>query len=52
MEGTLLVCGIEVRILFDPGSTHSFMSPKFSKLIDVPVKDLDYILTVATPVGK
>ena len=52
VEGTILVCEIKARILFDPGSTHSFPSPKFSKLIDVPVKDLDYILTVATLVGK
>ena len=52
MEGTLLVCGIKARILFDPGSTHSFLSPKFSKLIDVPARELEFILTVTTSVGK
>ena len=40
VEGTLLICGIEGKILFDPCSTHSFMSPKFSKLIDVPLENL------------
>lgn len=52
LEGTLLVYGIDARILFDPGSTHLFMSPKFSKMIDVLVRELEFILTVATLVGK
>ena len=52
VEGTLLVCGFEAKILFDPGSTHSFLSPKFSKLIDMPARELEYVLTVSTPVGK
>ena len=50
--GTLLVCGIEAKILFDPGSTHSFLSPNFSKLIDMPARELEFVLTVSTPVGK
>ena len=52
VEGTLLVCGFEAKILFDTGSTHSFMSPNFSKLIDMPARGLEYVLTVSTPVGK
>ena len=52
VEGTLLVCGIEDMILFDPISRHSFLSPKFSKLIDVLARELEFILTVTTPVGK
>ena len=52
VEGTLLICGIEAKILFDPGSTHSFLSPKFSKLIVVPARELEFVLTVSTPVGK
>ena len=52
VEGTLFVCGVEAKILFDPGSTHSFLSPVFTKMIDVPVSELDFILTVTTPVGK
>ena len=52
VEGTLLVCGFEAKVLFDPGSTHSFLSPKFAKLIDMPARELEYVLTVSTPVGK
>ena len=52
VEGTLLVCGFEAKILFDRGSTHSFMSPKFSKLIHMPARELEYVLMVSTPVGK
>ena len=52
VEGKLLICGAEAQILFDPGSTHSFLSPMFAKMIDAPLKELDYILTVTTPVGK
>ena len=52
VEGTLLVCVIEAKILFDPSSTHSFMSPNFFKLIDMPARELEFILTVSTPVGK
>ena len=52
MEGKLLICGVEAQILFDPGSTHSFLSPMFANMIAIPSRELDYILTVSTPVGK
>ena len=52
VEGKLFICGVEAQILFDPGSTHSFLSPVFAKLIAMPFRILDYILTVTTPVGK
>ena len=52
VESTLLICGIEAKILFDPRSTHSFLSPKFSKLIYVPGRELEFVLTVSTLVGK
>ena len=52
MEGKLLVCGVEAQILIDPGSTHSFSSPCFAKMIDAPHSELDYILIITTPVGK
>ena len=52
VEGTLFVFEIEAKILFDPGSTQSFLSPIFAKLIDVPASELEFILTVTTPVGK
>lgn len=48
VEVKLLVCGVEVHILFDPGSTHSFISPMFVKMIDAPHSQLVYILIVIT----
>ena len=52
VEGKLFIYGVEAKILFDPGSTHSFLSPMFAKMIDVPVSKLDFIVTVKMPVGK
>ena len=52
VEGILFVCGIEAKVLFNPGSTHSFLSPMFARLISVPISKLDFILTITTPVGK
>ena len=52
VEGTLFICGVEAKVLFDSGSTHSFLSPLFAKLIDMLVRELDFIITVTTPVGK
>ena len=52
MEGKLLICGVEAQILCDSGSTHSFLSPMLAKIIAIPFRELDYILTVTTPVGK
>ena len=52
VEGKLIICGVEAQILFDLRSTHSFLSPMFAKMIAIPSRELDYILTVTTPVGK
>ena len=52
VDDKLLICGVEVQIFFYPGSTHSFLSPMFAKMIAIPSIELDYILTVTTPVGK
>ena len=52
MEGKLLIYGVEAQILFDPKSTHSFLSPMFAKMIAMTFKELDYLLTVTTPVRK
>ena len=52
VEGKLLICGIEAQILFDPGSTHSFLSPMFAKMIAKTFRELDFNLIVTTPVGK
>ena len=52
VEGKLLICGIEGKILFDLGSTHSFISLMFIKLIAIHVSELPFVLVVTTPLGK
>ena len=52
VEGTLLICGFDARVLFDSGSSHSFLSPSFAKLIDLHARELTFILIVPTPVGN
>ncbi|WP_193450540.1 hypothetical protein, partial [Streptomyces plicatus] len=51
VEGILPICGFQARVLFDPGSTHSFISHKHAKLVDMHARELDFILTIATPIG-
>ncbi|XP_028057304.1 uncharacterized protein LOC114261264 [Camellia sinensis] len=51
VTGTLSVCGHLARVLFDSGSTHSFVAPHFvSKLTSTP-EPLGYALSVAFPFG-
>ena len=52
IEAKLHVCGVEAQILFDSGSTHSFLSPLFARKLDAQPRILDYVLTVTTTVGK
>ena len=51
-EVNVLICGIEAKTLFDHGSTHSYISPACAKTIDIPIRDVQFILTITTPVGK
>ena len=39
------------KILFDSGSTHSFISSRYAKLCDKKPGLMDYDLSVATPMG-
>ena len=34
VTGTLPVCYLDARILFDPGASHSFVSPIFASIIE------------------
>ena len=52
VEGKLLIYGVEAKILFDPRSTHSFLSPMFAKLIAIPISELAFVSVVITSVGK
>lgn len=42
----LLVNSMNSLVLFDSGASHSFVSLKFRKSLDVTIEDLDYPLKV------
>ncbi|XP_077232116.1 uncharacterized protein LOC143866802 [Tasmannia lanceolata] len=52
VTGTLSVSSKNAHILFDSGSTHSFVSPKFAKHLSIPLQKLDLELSVKTPGGN
>ncbi|XP_071925875.1 uncharacterized protein [Coffea arabica] len=52
VEGTIPVFHRLVRILIDPGATHSFVNPAFILGIDLKVERLPYDLEVRTPTGN
>lgn len=47
-----LIHNIEAKILFDPSSVHSYLSPTITKKLDMNASVLQYVLTVITPIGK
>ena len=51
VTGLLPICNMDVYILIDPGSTHSFILVVFAQYIDKGVDWLDSQLIVAMPVG-
>ena len=52
VEGTLLVSGKLAKVLIDPGSTHSFVRPRFMKELKLRYENLPYVVEVSTPTGK
>ncbi|XP_070035696.1 uncharacterized protein [Nicotiana tomentosiformis] len=48
---TVSVCHKEASILFDPGSTYSYVSSYFVRYLDMPRKSLVSLVCVSTPVG-
>ena len=42
----------EAYVLFDSGSTHTFVSSKFAETLSVKSKKLDFDLCVSTPTGS
>ncbi|XP_049386266.1 uncharacterized protein LOC125850460 [Solanum stenotomum] len=50
--GTLLVCDRMASILFDPGSTFSYVSSSFTTGLDLHCDLLDMSIRVSTPVGE
>ncbi|WP_144028114.1 retroviral-like aspartic protease family protein, partial [Paenibacillus sp. 32352] len=50
--GNLLVCDCMVSVLFDPGSTFSYVSSSFANGLNLPCELLDMPIRVSTPVGE
>ncbi|XP_043714604.1 uncharacterized protein LOC122662960 [Telopea speciosissima] len=51
VAGIMSVSGMLAYVLFDSGSTHSFVSYEFASMMDVEPKNMDYLLCVSTPSG-
>eukprot|EP00268_Persea_americana_P035076 TRINITY_DN34626_c0_g2_i1.p1 TRINITY_DN34626_c0_g2~~TRINITY_DN34626_c0_g2_i1.p1 ORF type:complete len:299 (-),score=47.85 TRINITY_DN34626_c0_g2_i1:184-1080(-) len=53
VEGMIYVSNVEAKVLFDPGSSHSYIFPMFaSRLGGEMVESLHVVVLVSTPVGK
>ena len=52
VSGILLVSSQHVQVLFDSGSTHSFISHRLAQRLKVEPESLNYELCVATPSGQ
>ena len=52
IEGTLFVCGFDAKVLFDPGSTRSFIAPASALHFSKDNETLPYDLIVVTPVSR
>lgn len=50
-KGTLVISQTLDKILIDPGSTHSYVSPIFAPKLNVLLAPLDFTMTVTTPIG-
>ena len=51
VAGTLSICSCEARILFDPGASHSFVSPIFASRMAWQASKILFSLSVATPLS-
>ncbi|XP_070054476.1 uncharacterized protein [Nicotiana tomentosiformis] len=52
ITGTISVCDRNALVLFDPGSTYSYMSSLFAQFLDIPRESLGTTVYVSTPVGN
>ena len=52
VTGTLQVLGFQAFVLFESGSTHSFISSTFVRYARLGLEPLGYRLSVSTPSGK
>ncbi|XP_028078926.1 uncharacterized protein LOC114280752 [Camellia sinensis] len=51
VSGTFMVHGHSASVLFDSGSTHSFVSKLFAQNLDKTEETLSYMLCVSSPMG-
>ncbi|XP_075096500.1 uncharacterized protein LOC107804935 [Nicotiana tabacum] len=51
ITGTILVCDRDDSVLFDPGSTYSYVSSYFAAYLVMPSDSLSILVYVSTPVG-
>ncbi|XP_070026702.1 uncharacterized protein [Nicotiana sylvestris] len=51
ITGTVLVCDRDTSVLFDPGSTYSYVSSYFAQCLVMPSDALGIHVYVSTPVG-
>ncbi|XP_063942652.1 uncharacterized protein LOC135150319 [Daucus carota subsp. sativus] len=52
VSGTLQLCSQDVHVLFDSGSTHSFVDLKYVDKLNTPAQSLDNALLVKLPNGR
>ncbi|XP_028058249.1 uncharacterized protein LOC114262096 [Camellia sinensis] len=52
VSGTFIVHGHSAHVLFDSGSTHSFVSKLFAPNLDKTEENLYYMLCVSSPLGN
>ena len=52
ITGNLLVCDCVASVLFDPGSTFSYVSSSFATGLNLNCELLDIPIRVSTPVGE
>ena len=51
VEGIISIMGHTARVLFDPGTTHSFVFSIFASKLNKKSKSLEFQLIVSTPIG-
>ena len=52
ISSTLLICGCPAHVLFDSGSTHSFVAPHFAKTLKPKPEPLGFAPSVVIPTGS
>ena len=52
IKGNLLICDCMASVLYDPGSTFSYVSSSFATGLDLYCDLLDMPIRVSTPVGE